>query len=79
MGLSPDTAKQVALFGKPFFSMVRTIHGKQPGDPMKDLNVNLAIWAMFMNTTFRASVHLQKTVTRIYITRRTISGTLCDN
>ena len=25
---------------------------------MKDLNVNLAIWEMFMNTTLRAAVHL---------------------
>ena len=25
---------------------------------MKDLDVNLAIWRMFMNTTLRASVHL---------------------
>ena len=34
--------------------------GKQPGDPMEDLNVNLAIWGMFMNTTRRAAVHLGK-------------------
>ena len=27
---------------------------------MKDLNVNLAIWWMFMNTTLRAAVHLGK-------------------
>ena len=26
--------------------MVRKINGKQPGDPMEDLNVNLAIWVM---------------------------------
>ena len=42
------------------FSMVRKIYGKQPGDPMEDLNVNLAIWWMFMNTTLRAPVHLGK-------------------
>ena len=42
------------------FSMVRKIYGRQPGDPMKDLNVNLAIWRMFMNTTLRAAVHLGK-------------------
>ena len=40
--------------------MVRNIYGRQPGDPVKDLNVNLAIWGMFMNTTFRAAVHLGK-------------------
>ena len=32
----------------------------KPGDPMEDLNVNLAIWWMFMNTTLRAAVHLGK-------------------
>ena len=40
--------------------MVRKIYGKQPGDPMKDLNVNLAVWEMFMNATLRAAVHLRK-------------------
>ena len=38
--------------------MVRKIDGRKPGDPMKDLNVNVAIWGMFMNTTLRAAVHL---------------------
>ena len=42
------------------FSMVRKINGKQPGDLMEDLNVNLAIWEMFMNTTLRAALHLGK-------------------
>ena len=40
--------------------MVRKIYGRQPVDPMKDLNVNLAIWRMFKNTTFRAAVDLGK-------------------
>ena len=43
------------------FTMVRKIYGKQPGDPMEDLNVNFAIWGMFMNTSLRAAVHLEKT------------------
>ena len=43
---------------KPSSSMVRKICGKQPGDPMEDLNVTLAIWWIFMNTTLRAAVHL---------------------
>ena len=42
------------------FSMVRKIHRKQPGDLMKYLDVNLAFWRMFMNTTLRAAVHLGK-------------------
>ena len=45
---------------KAVFSMVRKIYGTQPGDPMKDLNVNLAIWGTFTNTTLRAAVHLGK-------------------
>ena len=38
--------------------MVREIYGRQPGDLMKDLDVNLAIWKTFMNSTLRAAVHL---------------------
>ena len=40
--------------------MVRKIYGRQPGDPMKDLNVSLAIWGLFMNATLRAAVHIGK-------------------
>ena len=54
--LSPNTS----LFMEAVFSIVRKIYGKQLGDPMEDLNVNLAIWRMFMNTTLRAAVHLGK-------------------
>ena len=39
-------------------SMVRKIYGKPLGDFMEDLNVNLAIWGMFMNTTLQAAVYL---------------------
>ena len=42
------------------FSMVLKIYGKHSDDPMEDLNVNLAIWGMFMNTTLQAAVHLGK-------------------
>ena len=48
------------MFLEAVVSMVREIYGRQPGDPMKDLNVNLAIWGMFMNTTLQAAVHLGK-------------------
>ena len=34
--------------------------GKQTGDPMEDLHVNLAIWRMLMNTTLQAAIHLGK-------------------
>ena len=40
--------------------MVRKIYGKPPGDPMEDLNVNLVIWVVFMNTTLRTAVRLGK-------------------
>ena len=52
----PDTSH----FMEVVFSMVIRIYGKQPGDPVGDLNVNLAIWRMFMNNTLRAAVHLGK-------------------
>ena len=42
------------------FSMVREIYGRTLRDPKKDLDVNLAIWKMFLNTTLRAAVHLGK-------------------
>ena len=38
--------------------MVSKINGKQPNDPMEDLNVKSAIWRMFMNTTLQTAVHL---------------------
>ena len=55
--LSPHIAEHIVLYGS------RLLHGqenlwKQPGDPAEDLNMNLAIWWMFMNTTLRASVYL---------------------
>ena len=37
--ISPETS----LYMGAVFSMVREIFGRQPGDPMKDLDVNLAI------------------------------------
>ena len=40
------------------FSIVREIHGREHDDPMDDLDVNMAIWCTFLNTTLRAAVHL---------------------
>ena len=54
--ISPNTSHYVEAV----FSMVRKIYGRQPGDLMEDLNVNLDIWGMFVNTTLRAAVHLGK-------------------
>ena len=54
--ISPNTSHYMEAV----FSMVRKIYERQPGDPVKDLNVNLAVWRKFMNTTLRAAVHLGK-------------------
>ena len=40
------------------FSIVREIYGREHDDPMNDLDVNMAIWSLFLNTTLRAAVHL---------------------
>ena len=49
------------------FSMVRKIYGKQPGDPMEYLMVNLATRGMFMNTTLQAAVHLGRKYAKNHI------------
>ena len=38
--ISPHTSHNMEAV----FCMVREIYGRQPGDPMKKLDVNLAIW-----------------------------------
>ena len=40
------------------FSIVREIHGRTADDRMEDLDVNTAIWWIFMNATRRPAVHL---------------------
>ena len=40
------------------FSIVRKIYEREPDDPMDDLDVNMAIWGIFLNTTLQAAVHL---------------------
>ena len=42
--LPPSIATHIRCFWKPSFSMVREIYERKLGDPMKDLDVNLAIW-----------------------------------
>ena len=54
--ISPNTSHYMEAV----FSMVRKIYGRQFDDPMKLLDVNLATWWMFTNTTLRAEVHLGK-------------------
>ena len=42
------------------FSIVRNIsgRGREHDDPMDDLDVNMTMWCIFLNTTLRAAVHL---------------------
>ena len=40
------------------YSIVRKTHDRGPADEMEDLNVNAAIWRMFMKTALQAAVHL---------------------
>ena len=42
------------------FSIVSGIYGREPDDPMDDLDVNMAIGGVFLNTTLQAAVHLGK-------------------
>ena len=37
---------------------MRKTYDRGPADEMEDFNVNAAIWAMFMQTTLQAAVHL---------------------
>ena len=52
---------------KPSFPWARRSMENNPGDPMKDPNVNLATWWMFMNTTFQAAVHLGRKYAKSHI------------
>ena len=40
------------------FSIVREISGREHDDPMDDVDVNMAIWSIFLNATLRAAVDL---------------------
>ena len=39
-------------------SIVRKIPGRTPTDDLNDLNVNTAVWGIFMNVTLQTAVHL---------------------
>ena len=44
-------------YAEAVFSIVRDIHGREHDDPMDDLDLNMAIWGIFLNATLRAAVH----------------------
>ena len=56
MGSTDESYSRTGFEPKDYYLM----GGKQLGDLMEDLNVNLAIWRMLMKTTLRAAVHLGK-------------------
>ena len=39
--------------------MVRKFYGRPSGDPMEDLDVNVAIWGVLMNATLKAAIQLR--------------------
>ena len=43
---------------KKVFSIVRHRYGRSATDQMKDLDVNTAIWGIFMSVTLQVAVHL---------------------
>ena len=45
------------------FSIVRQTCGRSPTDDLKDLDVNIAVWSIFMSVTLQAAVHLGKDYT----------------
>ena len=46
-----------------FFSIVRQRYGLSPTDQMKNLDVNTAVWCVFMSVTLQDAVHLGKDYT----------------
>ena len=40
------------------FSIVRVIHRREHDGPVNDLDVDMAIWGIFLSSILRAAVHL---------------------
>ena len=52
--MSPATVHHIEAV----FSIVRNIYGREHDDLMDDLDVNMATWGIFLNTTLQAAVHI---------------------
>ena len=52
--ISPNTSDYMEAV----YDTVRKINGIPLDDPMEDLDVNVAIWGVFMNATLKTAVHL---------------------
>ena len=53
-----STSPDYVLHIEKVFSVVRKIYDRKPTDKLKDLDVNTAIWDVFMSVTLQAAVHL---------------------
>ena len=58
-----DTSTNYVLHMEKVFSIVRQSYGLSPTDQMKNLDVNTAIWRIFMSDTLQAAAHLGKDCT----------------
>ena len=52
--ISPQTISETEAV----YDMVRKIYGRPSDDPMEDLDVNEAVWRVFMSASLWAAVHL---------------------
>ena len=52
--ISPQTTS----FSEAVYDMVRKIYERPSDDPVEDVNVNVALWGFFMNSTLEAAIHL---------------------
>ena len=60
------------------FSIVRKIYDREPTDNMDDLDVNAAIWGLFLNTFLRAAVHLGQDYAEIFTICKESSLGVCE-
>ena len=56
LAISPHTLPKMETV----FDIVRKIYGRPSDDHVEDLDVNVAIWGVFMNATPKAAVHFGK-------------------
>ena len=53
-----DISPQTISCTEAVYDMVRNIYGRPSDDSLEHLDVNVAIWGVFMNATLKAAVHL---------------------
>ena len=54
LAISPDHVPYM----NDVYNMVRRVYSRPASDPVKDVDVNMAFWWMFMNATLRTAIHL---------------------